>query len=150
MPVNVAVSNGAKHAIHNVLTCLCDPGDEVLIPAPYWVSYSAIVELAGARPVLLETTQYGSAQFQSLATLGEDIRSRTILINGVSKAYAMTGWWIGWTIGPQELIDSITCVQGQQTSNPCSISQHAAVAALQGLCASPRVRDCPLARSASD
>ncbi|MFN3160264.1 MAG: pyridoxal phosphate-dependent aminotransferase [Rubinisphaera brasiliensis] len=195
-PQNVVVSNGAKHSIHNVLTALCSPGDEVLIPTPYWVSYSALVELAGGVPVLVEASEedgflpsvdalraavtdrtrliminspsnptgvvlpvellreigelavekdlyvlsdeiydkllYPGATTQCFMTLSEEIAKRTIIINGVSKAYAMTGWRIGWTIGDPALIKAINKLQSQQTSNPCSISQYAAIAALTG------------------
>lgn len=193
-PAEVAVSNGAKHSIHNVLTALCGPGDEVIIPAPYWVSYSALVELTGATPVIIETSEesgfclsaeqfrdaitpntkllmlnnpcnptgaaytienlealaqvavekdipvlsdeiydkliYPGSEFRSFATFGDDVRAKTIIVNGVSKAYAMTGWRIGWTIAPQELTAAMTKLQSQETSNPCSISQYAAIAAL--------------------
>ncbi|MFQ5731161.1 MAG: pyridoxal phosphate-dependent aminotransferase [Planctomycetaceae bacterium] len=195
-PANVTVSNGAKHCIHNVLTALCSAGDEVIVPAPYWVSYSALVELTGATPVIVETTEesgfcmsaeqfaaaltprtklmmlnnpcnptgaaypvsalaalaevaverdvlvlsdeiydkliYEGSEFRSFASFGDEVFQRSILINGVSKAYAMTGWRIGWTIAGEELSAAITKLQSQQTSNPCSISQHAAVAALDG------------------
>jgi aspartate aminotransferase len=195
-PAQIVVSNGAKHAIHNVLTALCGPGDEVVIPAPYWVSYSALVELTGATPVIVPTTpasgfcltaeQFASAitprtrllmlnnpcnptgaaypvsileglarvcveknvpvladeiyeklvytghEFRCFATLGEEVRSRTILVSGVSKAYAMTGWRIGWSISPVEVARAIGNLQSQQTSNPSSISQAASVAALDG------------------
>ena len=192
----VVVSNGAKHSIHNVLTALCGPGDEVIIPTPYWVSYSALVELTGATPVLIETTResnfclspeqleaaitpntrllmlnspsnptgvvytpeglealaqvcvkhqlpvlsdeiyeqliYGNTQFRSFASFGEDVKNLTIIVSGVSKAYAMTGWRIGWTIASAELTKVMTDLQSQQTSNPCSVSQYAAIAALNG------------------
>lgn len=192
----VAVSNGAKHSIHNVLTALCGPGDEVIIPAPYWVSYSALVELCGATPVIVETTEasgfclsaeqlnaaitpqtkllmlnnpcnptgaaypldtlealarvaverdllvmsdeiyeklvYEGSEFRSFATFGDDVAQRTIIVNGVSKAYAMTGWRIGWTLAPEELTAAMTKLQSQETSNPCSVSQYAAIAALNG------------------
>lgn len=195
-PQNVVVSNGAKHSIHNVLACMCSPGDEVLIPTPYWVSYSALVELAGGVPVLVETPEsqgflptieqiaekvtaqtkliminspcnptgvvfpvellrqigelavkhdfyvlsdeiydkliYPGHETRCMMTLSEEIAARTIIINGVSKAYAMTGWRIGWTIGEPALIKAINKLQSQQTSNPCSVSQYAAVAALTG------------------
>ena len=195
-PTNVTVSNGAKHCIHNILTAMCTEGDEVIIPAPYWVSYSALVELTGATPVIVDTTEdsgfcmsaeqfaaaitprtrlmmlnnpsnptgaaypvetlealakvavdrdvmvlsdeiydkliYDGSEFRSFATFGDDVRERTILVNGVSKAYAMTGWRIGWTVAGEELSAAITKLQSQQTSNPCSISQHAAIAALTG------------------
>ncbi|MEZ6125047.1 MAG: pyridoxal phosphate-dependent aminotransferase [Planctomycetaceae bacterium] len=195
-PAEVTVSNGAKHAIHNVLVACCDPGDEVIIPTPYWVSYSALVELVGAIPVLVETTEesgfcltaeqfrnavtpktrmlmlnspsnptggvypieslraladvavekdiivlsdeiydkliYSGHEFRSFASFGDEVRQRTIIVNGVSKAYAMTGWRIGWTLAPVNVSKRIDDLQSQQTSNPCSISQHAAIAALNG------------------
>ena len=195
-PANVSISNGAKHAIHNVLTSLCGPGDEVIIPAPYWVSYSDLVELTGATPVLVHTTEksgfcmspeqlaaavtprskllmlnnpsnptgaaypipalealaracvkhnlivlsdeiygkliYKGSEFRSFATFGADVAERTVIVDGVSKAYAMTGWRIGWTIGPEKLTKAINTLQSQETSNPCSISQYASVAALNG------------------
>lgn len=195
-PAEIAVSNGAKHAIHNVLTTLCNPGDEVLIPAPYWVSYSALVELTGATATLVNTQQddgfcmrpeafaaaitdqtkvvmlnnpcnptggvypvewlegiakiaverdivilsdeiyekllYDGFEFRSFATFGDDVRARTVIVSGVSKAYAMTGWRIGWTMAPAELTAGFTKLQSQQTSNPCSVSQFAAIAALEG------------------
>jgi aspartate aminotransferase len=195
-PAQVVVSNGAKHAIHNVLASLCGPGDEVIIPTPYWVSYSALVELAGATPVLVKTSQesgfclspeqfeaaitdrtrllmlnnpcnptgaafpvktleglarvavkrnvpvlsdeiyekliYGNTEFRSFATFGEDVKALTIIVSGVSKAYAMTGWRIGWSLAPLDVSKAIGNLQSQQTSNPCSISQYASVAALNG------------------
>ena len=195
-PANVTVSNGAKHAIHNILAALCSTGDEVLIPAPYWVSYSALVELTGATPVIVDTTEeqgfcispeqldaaitdrtklvmlnnpcnptgaaypletleglakvavdrdvlvmsdeiydkliYEGSEFKSFATFGDDVKDKTIIVNGVSKAYAMTGWRIGWTIAPEELSAAINKLQSQETSNPSSISQYAAIAALDG------------------
>jgi aspartate aminotransferase len=195
-PGQVIISNGAKHAIHNVLASLCGPGDEVIIPTPYWVSYSALVELAGATPVLVETTQesgwcltadqfrkaitpwtkllmlnnpcnptgaaypvktleglaevaveknipvlsdeiyekliYEGSEFRCFASFGPEVAKRTIIVSGVSKAYAMTGWRIGWSIAPLELSKAIDNLQSQQTSNPCSISQYAALAAVKG------------------
>ena len=195
-PSQVLVSNGAKHSLHNLLTALCGPGDEVIIPAPYWVSYEALVELAGATPVIVPTTEasgfrlsaddferaitpqtkllllnspcnptgatysvagleslarvavkhsvyvcsdeiyekllYTDKPFRSFATLLGGIADRAIIISGVSKAYAMTGWRIGWTMAPQELISAMDNLQSQETSNPCSISQYAALAALNG------------------
>lgn len=195
-PAQVAISNGAKHSIHNVLTVLLNPGDEVVIPAPYWVSYSDLVEITGATPVIVDTTlesgfcmsakQFDSAitprtkllmlnnpcnptgaaypvqtleeiakvavdrnvlvmsdeiyekliypgsEFRCFATFGSKVYERTILISGASKAYAMTGWRIGWTLGPVDLINGVNKLQSQQTSNPSSISQYAAVAALNG------------------
>ena len=195
-PGQVIISNGAKHAIHNVLATLCGPGDEVIIPTPYWVSYSALVELTGATPVLVETTQdsgwcltpeqfskaitpytkllmlnnpcnptgaaypvktleglakvaverdipvlsdeiyekliYGDSEFRCFASFGPEVAKRTIIVSGVSKAYAMTGWRIGWSIAPLDVSKGIDNLQSQQTSNPCSISQYASVAALTG------------------
>jgi aspartate aminotransferase len=195
-PNQVLISCGAKHSIHNVISSLCGPGDEVIIPAPYWVSYSALVEIAGATPVLVNTTEasgfcmsaaqfsaaitpktrllmlnnpsnptgcaypvallealakvaveknilvlsdeiyekliYKGAEFRSFASFGPEVAARTIIVSGVSKAYAMTGWRIGWTIGPVEVIKAMDNLQSQETSNPCSISQYAAVEALNG------------------
>ncbi len=195
-PSEVTVSNGAKHALHNVLVAVCEPGDEVIIPTPYWVSYSALVELVGAKPVLVETTEkegfflsakklraactnktrmlmlnspsnptggvypeetlaalaqvavendlivlsdeiyekliYPGNTFRSFASFGDEVRKRTVIVNGVSKAYAMTGWRIGWTLAPENVSGAINRLQSQQTSNPCSISQYAALAALTG------------------
>ncbi len=195
-PNQVVVSNGAKHSIHNVLTALCGPGDEVIISTPYWVSYSALVELTGATPVLIETTResgfcltpqqleraitakskllmlnspsnptgavyppealealakvcvqhklpvmsdeiyenliYGDAEFRSFASFGPEVQALTIIVSGVSKAYAMTGWRIGWTLGPVDVSNVMSDLQSQQTSNPCSVSQYAALAALTG------------------
>ncbi len=195
-PNQIAVSNGAKHSIHNVLTALCGPGDEVIIPAPYWVSYSALVELTGATPVFVETTEasgfcmnreqfeaaitprtkllmlnnpcnptgaaypvetleslakvsverdvfvmsdeiydklvYEGSEFRSFATFGDEVAKRTVIVNGVSKTYAMTGWRIGWTIGPVELTAGMSKLQSQETSNPSSVSQYASLRALTG------------------
>jgi aspartate aminotransferase len=195
-PAQIIVSNGAKHSIHNVLAALCGPGDEVIIPAPYWVSYSDLVELTGATPVIVETTEasgfclspaqfeaavtprskmlllnnpcnptgtayplpalealvraavkrgliilsdeiyekliYEGSQFKSVASFGPEVAERTVTVSGVSKAYAMTGWRIGWTIAPVEVTKGMDKLQSQETSNPCSISQYAALAALDG------------------
>ena len=195
-PAQVTVANGAKHALHNAFTVLLDPGDEVIIPAPYWVSYAELVKLTGAVPVIVETRQdddfrltpeqfrgavtdrtkmlllcspsnptgsmytpeqlgeladiaiqrdllvvadeiyehlvYPGHTFASFATVRPGLPERTILVNGVSKTYAMTGWRIGWTLAPAHVTSAMGSLQSQQTSNPCSISQHAAVAALRG------------------
>lgn len=195
-PNQVVVSNGAKHSIHNVLTAMCGPGDEVIIPTPYWVSYSALVELTGATPVLVPTTQesgfclsaeqfenaitdktrllmlnnpcnptgaayrvetlealakvavdrgipvmsdeiyekliYEGSEFRSFASFSPEVKDLTIIVSGVSKAYAMTGWRIGWTLAPADLTKAMNTLQSQETSNPCSISQYAAIAALSG------------------
>ena len=195
-PEQVIVSNGAKHSIHNALSAIVGPGDEVIIPAPYWVSYSDLVQMTGATYVLVPTTEasgfkmsaaqlrqaitprskllmlnspcnptgsvysrkelealadvilnspltvlsdeiyeklvYGQAQATNFATLRPGLAEQTVTISGVSKSYAMTGWRIGWTVGPLHVIKTMGNIQSQQTSNPCSISQYAAVAALEG------------------
>ncbi len=195
-PTQCLVSNGAKHSIHNVLASLVGPGDEVVIPTPYWVSYSDLVELTGATAVLVNTTEdtgwvmtpeqlrsavtpktrlvmlnsptnptgavyppetleaiaavivekdvfvlsdeiyeqliYPGHEFRSFASFGEAVKERTIIVSGVSKAYAMTGWRIGWALGPVELIKAMDTLQSQETSCPSSISQFAAIAALTG------------------
>jgi aspartate aminotransferase len=195
-PNQVLISNGAKHSIHNVIAALCGPGDEVIIPTPYWVSYSALVELTGATPVLVPTTEasgfvlspeqlaaavtprtrllmlnnpcnptgtaytaaqlkaladvvvkkdllvlsdeiyekliYSGSEFRCFASFGPEVAARTILVSGVSKAYAMTGWRIGWAIGPAPVITAMDNLQSQETSNPCSISQYASLAAVTG------------------
>ncbi len=192
----ILVSSGGKHAIYNLAQALFEPGDEVIIPAPFWVSYPSIVELAGATPVIIETSEAGGFRiapdslreaitprtkalilnspsnptgaayatkeledlaeivldkgiyvisdeiyekivfdgfrFTSIASLGPEIKDRTIIVHGVSKTYAMTGWRIGFTAGPAELIKAMASVQSQSTSNPTSIAQKAAVAALTG------------------
>jgi aspartate aminotransferase len=195
-PAQVVVSNGAKHALHNVFTALLDEGDEVIVPTPYWVSYAELIKLAGAKPVLVETrieddfklrpealrraltsktrmlllcspsnptgVVYSEAELGALAdiaieadlavvsdeiydqlvfdgrksvsfpTLRPGLEHRTVVVAGVSKTYSMTGWRIGWTICPEPLAKAIGNLQSQETSNPCSVSQHAAIAALTG------------------
>jgi len=195
-PSQVVVSNGAKHALHNVFTALLNEGDEVIVPAPYWVSYSELIKLAGAKPILLQThiaddfklqpeafrnalspqtrmlllcspsnptgVVYTAKEMAALAdiaieanlivvsdeiydqlvydgrlslsfpTLRPGLESRTVVVAGVSKTYSMTGWRIGWTISPEPLAKAMGNLQSQETSNPCSISQHAAIAALTG------------------
>jgi aspartate aminotransferase len=192
----IIVSCGGKHAIYNLAQALFDRGDEVIIPAPYWVSYPPIVEMAGATPVIVNTSeadgfrispeQLGEAvtprtkalilnspcnptgtayerrelealgeivlekgiyvisdeiyekivfdnfRFMSIASLNKALGERTIIVHGVSKTYAMTGWRIGYTAGPAELIKVMTSIQSQSTSNPTSIAQKAAVRALSG------------------
>src|SRR5438309_8127710 len=195
-PEQVLISNGAKHSIHNVLAATVGPGDEVIIPTPYWVSYSDLVEMTGAKTVLVGTTQesgfkmtpaqlktavtprsrllmlnspcnptgtvytraelealadvvletdlgvvsdeiyenlvYGTARATCFATLRPGLAERTITISGASKSYAMTGWRMGWSLGPAAVIKAMANVQGQETGNPSSISQYAALAALEG------------------
>jgi aspartate aminotransferase len=192
----VIVSNGAKHSIHNALCATVGPGDEVIIPTPYWVSYSDMVEMTGAKYVLVATTLasgfkltpaqlraavtprsrllmlnspcnptgtvytrqelealadvvletklavlsdeiyerlvFGDARPTCFATLRPELAERTVTISGASKSYAMTGWRMGWTLGPLNVIKAMANVQSQQTGNPCSISQYAALAALEG------------------
>jgi aspartate aminotransferase len=193
----ILVSSGAKQTIYNLVTALLDPGDEAIIPAPYWVSYPDMVLLADGVPVtvyagpeqgykitpaqlaaaitpktrlfilnspsnptgaaytraelqalgavlaqhpriviatddMYEHIWWGAEPFCSLVTACPDLYDRTVTINGVSKSYAMTGWRIGYCGGPRELIAAMATVQGQSTSNPSSISQRAAVAALNG------------------
>jgi aspartate aminotransferase len=192
----VVVSNGAKHSIHNFFFTVIDCGDEVIIPAPYWVSYAELVKLSGGVPVIVQTEEsnnfkmtpaqlekaitprtkvlllcnpsnptgvmynrseleaiadvvvkknlfvlsdeiydklvYGNNKFVSFPTLRDGLRERTIVVNGVSKTYAMTGWRIGWTFSPVNVAKKMGELQSQETSNPCSISQFAALAALTG------------------
>jgi len=192
----VLVSCGGKHSFYNLAQALFDQGDEVIIPAPYWVSYPPMVLLAGAAPVIIGTREednfkitpeglkraitpktkalvlnspsnptgsaytkkdleriaeiaissnffvisdeiyekivYEGFEFRSIASLGEEIRKRTIIVHGVAKTYAMTGWRIGYTAGPEEIISAMNNIQSQSTSNPTSISQKASVEALNG------------------
>ncbi|MEQ8762736.1 MAG: pyridoxal phosphate-dependent aminotransferase [Planctomycetota bacterium] len=192
---NVLVSCGGKHALYLALQALCQKGDEVVIIAPYWVSYPEMVRLADAEPVIVSTSPaqdftpdlsdieaaitdstrviilnspgnptgavYDRATLEGIARLAEkhdlvvfsdeiyeklvygdtehvcfptlpDMKDRTILFQGVSKAYSMTGWRIGWSVGPKDIISAMSKLQGQMTSNPASPSQVAAVAALTG------------------
>ncbi|MFU8821321.1 MAG: pyridoxal phosphate-dependent aminotransferase [Gammaproteobacteria bacterium] len=196
-PDQVLVSCGAKQSIYNLAMALLGPGDEVIIPAPYWVSYPDIVLLADATPVIVsadaaqnfkitpaqlaaaitprtrllilnspsnptgvaytraelealaevlrahpqvmtatddiyEHIYWGEESFCSLLTAAPDLHERVVTINGVSKVYAMTGWRIGYAAGPRKLIGAMNKLQGQSTSNPCSISQYASLAALTG------------------
>ena len=193
-PGQIAVSCGAKHSIFNIIQVLCDEGEEVLIPAPYWVSYPEMVKISGAKPKFLTTSAdqafkitadqleaaitektrllilnspsnptgmvyspeeleaiaevcvrrkifvisdeiyekliYDTGTYISLASLNEEIYRQTITVNGVSKAYSMTGWRIGYAAGPEEIMGAVKRLQDHSTSNPCSISQAAAVQAL--------------------
>ncbi len=196
-PSEITVGSGGKQVLYNALLATLDPGDEVIVPSPYWVSYPDIVLLAGAEPVVVETTledgfklkpealaraitprtkwlifnspsnptgaAYTEAEIKALTdvlvkhervwVLSDDIyehlvydgfkfttpaavepklKGRTLTLNGVSKAYSMTGWRIGYGGGPEPLIKAIATLQSQSTSNPCSISQWAAVEALEG------------------
>ncbi len=192
---NVIVSTGAKQVIANTMLATLNPGDEVLIPTPFWTSYADIVKLSGGRPLLTECSAeqgfkitpqqldeaisprtrwlmlnspsnptgavYSRSELEELAKVlrkhpnvwiisdeiyallsyvpftsfreaAPDLADRMIVINGVSKAHSMTGWRIGWGIGPAELIKAMTVVQGQTTSGACSIAQAAALEAVQG------------------
>jgi len=195
-PTQVVISCGAKHALHNVFTATLNPGDEVILPAPYWVTYAEVVRIAGGTPVILQTEQsndfkllpeqlreavtdktkilllcspsnptgsmysaeelglladivlehdllaiadeiyehlvYGEHRFTCFATVRPGLQDRTVIVNGVSKTYAMTGWRIGWTLSPTELAKAMSKLQSQETSNASSISQYAALAALTG------------------
>ena len=193
---DVLVSCGAKHSLYNVLQAVVNPGDEVVIPAPYWVSYSDMALLAGGVPKLIfsdessgfritpeqlaaaltprtrvlflnspcnptgacygreellapgsglekhhcliladdiyEKIVYDGFVVHNLLTLCPALRDRTILINGVSKSYAMTGWRIGYALGPSDVIAAASKIQSQSTSNPTSIAQAAALEAIRG------------------
>ncbi len=196
-PAEVSVGTGGKQILYNALMATLNPGDEVIIPAPYWVSYPDMVLLAGGTPVIVPAGMdagyritpeqleaaitprtkwlilnspsnpsgagYGQAHMRALTdvlmrhphvwVLADDIyehlvfddfrfvtpaqvepglKDRTLTMNGVSKSYAMTGWRIGFGAGPEALIRAMAKLQSQSTSNPCSISQYAALAALNG------------------
>ncbi len=196
-PEQIVVSNGAKQSISNILLALLDEGDEVIIPVPYWLSYSAMVEIAGGKCVFIETKKensfmvtkeeleaaltpktkvlfltspsnptgmvYSKEQLEvvadfavkndilvisdeiyekliyddnkkhiSIASLGEEICDRTVVINGVSKSYAMTGWRIGYAACPLDIAKAVSSIQSHMTSNACSISQKATLEAIVG------------------
>jgi aspartate aminotransferase len=128
-PDQILVSCGGKQSYYNLCQALLDAGDEVIIPAPYWVSYPDMVLLADGEPVIVY-----AGQDQGFKLLPEQLEAaitpRTIVLNGVSKAYAMTGWRIGYAGGPKPLIAAMKKIQSQSTSNPTSVSQAAAEAAL--------------------
>jgi aspartate aminotransferase len=193
---DVLVSCGAKHSIYNLLQAVVNPGDEVVIPAPYWVSYADMALLAGGVPKLISSDEnrgfrirpeqlaaaltprvhvfflnspcnptgatysrdellalarvlqnhhclifaddiyekiiYDGFEVHNLLTVCPELRDRTIIINGVSKSYAMTGWRIGYALGPSDVIAGAGKIQSQSTSNPTSIAQAAALQALRG------------------
>ena len=194
-PGDIVISNGAKHSLVNVFGAILNPGDEVIIPAPFWVSYPEMVKINFGVPVVLQTTEENNFKFSidelrsaitpktraivinspsnptgmiytadelkaiadlavekdlyvvsdeiyehltyegipvSIASFGEEIKKRTIIVNGVSKTYAMTGWRIGYTASAPEIAKAMSNVQSHATSNPNSIAQVAAVAALDG------------------
>jgi aspartate aminotransferase len=196
-PSEITVGSGGKQVLYNALLATLNPGDEVIVPSPYWVSYPDIVLLAGATPIIVEAKLedgfklkpealaaaikprtkwvifnspsnptgaayardevkaltdvllkhenvwvlsddiyehlvYDSFAFTTPAQIEPKLKGRTLTMNGVSKAYSMTGWRIGYGGGPEPLIKAIATLQSQSTSNPCSISQWAAVEALDG------------------
>jgi len=195
-PSQVVVSSGAKHSLYNIMQVLCEEGDEAIVPAPYWVSYTEQVNVSGAKPVIIPTGEatgfkisaqdladhitdrtvllvlnspsnptgavytrkelealaqvivdrgiwvisdeiyekiiYDEAEHVSVASFGPEIKARTLLVNGVSKTYSMTGWRIGYAVGNKEIISAISNLQDHSTSNPTSIAQRAALAALTG------------------
>jgi aspartate aminotransferase len=195
-PKEVVVSVGAKHVLFNLALALYDEGDEVIIPAPYWVSYPEQVRVAGAEPVIVETapsdgfaltaqglraavtdrtkalilctpsnptgSAYTAAQLRALADVAREhrfwiivdeiygrlvydgfeqtsmlavapeLRDRIIVVDGVSKTYAMTGWRMGWMLGPEHVAKACDTIQGQATTNPPAVAQHATIAALTG------------------
>jgi aspartate aminotransferase len=192
----VIVSCGAKHSLYNIAQALYGPGDEVIIPSPYWVSYPAQVLLNDAVPVFVKTYEedsfmlrpealaahmtdntralilnspsnptgltydrktleeiaevalryniyvisdeiyeklvYDGAEHVSIASVGREIKEKTVVVNGLSKSHAMTGWRIGYAAGPSDIVKAMTKIQSQSTSNPTSIAQWAAVEALTG------------------
>ncbi len=192
----IIVSTGAKSSLYHLIQALINEGEEVIIPAPYWVTYPPAVSLANGKAVIIPTKEengfllsldqlksaitpatkalilnnpsnptgaaytrhqlealadlvtkediyviadeiyahlvYDDFRFTSFASLGEEVKKKTILINGVSKSYSMTGWRIGYTAGPEDVISAMSKIQSHSTSNPCSISQMASVEALKG------------------
>jgi aspartate aminotransferase len=195
-PSQVLVTNGGKHAVYNALQALLDPGDEVLLPAPYWTTYPEAVALAGGEAVVLPTDEgggfrvtvdqldaattprtkalmfvspsnptgavyppaeveaigrwalergvwvvtdeiyehltFGSHRFASMPVLVPELADTCMVLNGVAKTYAMTGWRVGWTIGPPDVIAAAANLQSHCTSNVANVSQRAALAAVSG------------------
>ncbi|MDR0896696.1 MAG: pyridoxal phosphate-dependent aminotransferase [Oscillospiraceae bacterium] len=195
-PEQIIISNGAKHSLMNAFFALLDPGDEVLLPAPCWLSYPELIRMAGGVPIILPTRQaddylptiaqftasltprtkaivinspsnptgcvypeallreiaafavanqlyvisdeiyeqllYDGAQHVSIAALGDAIKAQTVVINGLSKTYAMTGWRVGYAAGSLPVIKAMTALQSHGTSNPNAIAQHASAVALRG------------------
>ncbi len=191
----IVISNGAKHAIRNAVEAVTNPGDEIIVPSPYWVTYAELVKMSGGIPVIVETDEaeefkvtaeklkkyvtdktkaillntpcnptgavYTKEELQriadlaverdflvisdeiyekliyegehiSIASLGEEIKERTIVINGLSKAYAMTGWRIGYNASDKKIAKIISSMQSHTTSNPNTLAQYAAIEALNG------------------
>lgn len=192
----IIVSNGAKQSIYNSIIAVVNPGDEVIIPAPYWVSYPSMVQLAGGKVIIIDTDEstgfkvtadqlskavtektkmlilcnpsnptgtvyhkkdlealadivkqnnfyvladeiyekliYDNSEFISFASLGTEIKQKTILVNGISKSYAMTGWRIGYAAASEDIALAINKIQSHTTSSASSISQYAAIEAITG------------------
>jgi aspartate aminotransferase len=192
----VLVTNGGKHAVYQAFATLLDPGDEVLLPTPYWTTYPEAITLAGGVPVLVHTDEtsgyrvtvdqletsctartkvllfvspsnptgavyppeqvaeigrwaagrglwvmtdeiyehlvYGDAQFVSMPVVAPELADTCVVLNGVAKTYAMTGWRVGWMIGPADVIKAATNLQSHATSNVCNVAQAAALAAVSG------------------
>ena len=195
-PTQVLITNGGKQAIYNAFATLLDPGDEVLVPAPYWVTYPEAITLAGGVPVSVPTDAstafrtdverleaartprtkvllfvspsnptgavyprdemaaigrwaaerglwvltdeiyehlvYGDSDFHSLPVLVPELADQTVVVNGVSKTYAMTGWRVGWMLGPPDVVKAAANLQSHATSNVCNVAQAAALAAVCG------------------
>ena len=192
----VLVTNGGKHAVYTAFAALCDPGDEVLLPAPYWTTYPEAITLAGGVPVVIDTSDetgfkvtvdqldaartertkvllfvspdnpsgaiyspaevkaigewavangvwvitdeiyehlvYGNHEFASMPTLVPDLAEQCLVVNGVAKTYAMTGWRVGWILGPNDVIKASSNFQSHATSNVSNVAQRAALAAVAG------------------
>ena len=190
------VTNGGKQALYNAFAALLDPGDEVLLPAPYWTTYPEAIRLAGGVPVevftdedqgylatveqleaaphpadqgpavrlavqpdrrglparagrgdrrwavehgiwvvtdeIYEHLTYGDAPFASMPTLVPELADQCVVVNGVAKTYAMTGWRVGWMIGPRDVVKAATNLQSHATSNVANVAQVAALAAVSG------------------
>lgn len=195
-PENIIISNGAKHSLFNVFQAICNPGDEVIIPVPYWVSYPELVKMADATPIYVECNEenqfklkkedllaaitaktkaiilnspsnptgsvyskedleeiaevavknnlivvsdeiyeklvYDGEKHISIASLNDEIKERTVVINGMSKGYAMTGWRIGYTASAVEIAKIMGNIQSHATSNPNTVAQYASIEGLKG------------------
>ena len=195
-PAQVLVTNGGKHAVFNTFFTLLDPGDEVILPAPYWTTYPEVITLPGGTPVMIETDErtgfrvtldqldaawtprtkallfvspsnptgavypredveaigrwavdrgvwvvtdeiyehlvFGDNRFTSMPAVVPELAERCVVLNGVAKTYAMTGWRVGWMIGPHDVIKAATNLQSHQTSNVANVTQRAALAAVSG------------------
>ena len=195
-PSQILVTNGGKHAVYTAFAALCDPGDEVICPAPYWTTYPEAITLAGGVPVVIDTDVesgfqvtieqldaaytdktkvllfvspdnpsgavypreavkaigewavekgvwvitdeiyehliFGETEFSSMPVEVPDLAQQCLIVNGVAKTYAMTGWRVGWMIGPTDIIKPATSFQSHATSNVSNVAQRAAIAAVSG------------------